>query len=136
MDSLMVVLPNGNVAVGGNHYPLAIVNPSLGKLVVLGNNSNTDTICIERLPSGNLVTSSSNGLLHIWNLESGECQNPLETMEVCVQGMDFSSANLSEPIAKLLWHNGANISERDYNRWVKPHLKLNYDNRRDIEKER
>ena len=79
--------------------------------------------CITVIMDGSVVGGFSDGTLHVWNPETGECVAILESAEVDLSKIDLSKAVLTEDLARLLWHNGAKISNTDYERWVKPHTR-------------
>ena len=68
----------------------------------------------------NWVLSSSYYEIRLWNPNTGEFIRKIEVTEVDVSQMDLSSAILTEDLAKLLWQNGAKISDADYEKHCCP----------------
>ena len=54
-------------------------------------------------------------------MNTGECIKTIRITEVDVSHMDLSSAILTEDLAKMLWQNGAKISEADFEKYVRKH---------------
>lgn len=82
--------------------------------------------CMVVLPNGCVVSGAEDNTLRVWDANTGDCLDMLEAMEVRVSKepefiMDFTEATLTEDLARLLWHNGAKISDENYERWVKPY---------------
>jgi WD40 repeat protein len=70
------------------------------------------------LKDGRVVSGSDDGTIKKWNLDTGECLETMQRTEFDVSDMDLSSAILTKDLAKLLWQNGAKISDADYERYV------------------
>ncbi len=76
-----------------------------------------------------MVTGTFDGTIRVWDEETGKCMDVLEAIEEKISQekifkMNFSDAILSEDLARLLWHNGAKISDEDYEKYVKPSRKV------------
>lgn len=67
-------------------------------------------------PDGRVITGSDDGIMRIWNPDTGECLDTLEVTEIDVSQMDFSEANMDDNIAKLLWRNHAKVPPKAKNR--------------------
>ena len=114
------MLPDGRVVSGSDDNTLRVWDAAAGQCLqtLEGHQSRITSVAV--LPDGRVVSGSDDGSLRVWDPDSGECMDVLEAAEVRVAGMDFSEARLTEDLAKLLWQNGATISQADYDRWVKP----------------
>lgn len=120
MINCVATLPDGRVVGGSDHCTLRIWDAATGKcLQTLKGHANSIN-CVAVLSDGRVISGSDDGTLRIWDPNTGNCLVVLEVMEVDVSQMNFSQARLNEELAKLLWHNGATISQADYERWVKP----------------
>ncbi len=118
--TFVAVLPDGRVVSGSGDGTLRVWNPATGQCLQTLQGYEGWITCVAILPDGRVVSGSGNGVLRVWDPNAGKCLDVLETMEVDVSSMDFSQACLTEDAAKLLWQNGATISQEDYEQWVKP----------------
>lgn len=114
------VLPDGKVVSGSDDRTLRVWDVVTGQCLQTLEGHNGSVICLEVLPGGIIISGSDDNTLRVWDSETGECLNVFETMEANVSKMDLSRAVLLPGLAKTLWQNGANISNTDYERYVKP----------------
>ena len=115
------VLPDGRVAIGSSDGALRVWDSLLGQnpQVLKGHGGSVN--CIAILQDGCIVSCSDDNAIREWNLNTGECIKTIRITEVDVSHMDLSSAILTEDLAKMLWQNGAKISEADFEKYVRKH---------------
>ena len=115
----VTALPDGRCVSGSGDNTLRVWDCDSGKCLRTLEGHSAPVNCVAALPDGRCVSGSDDGTLRIWDPDTGKCLDILEPMEVDVCGMDFSRAILTPDLAKQLWHNGANISDADYQNYVK-----------------
>ena len=116
----IVFLPDGRVVSGSYDSSLRVWDPSTGQCLQSLKGHSNRVSCVAVLPDGRVVSGSDDGTIKKWNLESGECLETMKKTEFDVSHMNLSSAILTKDLAKLLWQNGAKISDADYERYVRP----------------
>lgn len=119
----VAVLPNGHLVSGSNDQTLRVWNPDTSQCLKTLTSHASWITCVAAFPDNRVASGSYDNTLRIWDPNTGECLDILEAMDVCVSEMNVSEAFLTDQLARLLWHNRATISERDYQRWVKPFRK-------------
>ena len=118
--SCVAVLPDGRVVSGSWDSSLRVWDPSTGQCLQSLEGHSGSVNCVAVLPDGRVVSGSNDSTIKEWNLESGECLETMEKTEFGVSHINLSSAILTKDLAKLLWQNGAKISDADYERYVRP----------------
>ena len=114
----VAVLKDGRVISGSDDSSLRVWDPSTGQCLQSLEGHSDWGRCVAVLPDGRVVSGLNDGTIKKWNLESGECLETMKKTEVDVSHMNLSSAILTKDLAKLLWQNGAKISDADYERYV------------------
>ena len=115
-----VILPDGRVVSGSNDKTLRVWDATTRQCLKTLEGHEREIICVDVLPDGRVVSSSYDETLRVWDADTGKCMDVIEATEVPVLKTDFSQACLTKDLAKLLWYNGARISQEDYEQWVKP----------------
>ena len=115
----VTALPDGRCVSGSGDNTLRVWDSNTGECLRSMEGHSNWVTSVAALPDGRCVSGSDDGTLRIWDPDTGKCLDILEPMEVDVCGMDFSRAILTPDLAKQLWHNGANISDADYQNYVK-----------------
>ena len=116
----MIILSDGRVVSSSDDHTLRVWDSSTGQCLQTFERYADRVMCAESLPDGRIVSGSDNGLMRIWDPNTGKCLEVLEIMEVDVSRMDLYNAILTKDLAKLLWQNGATISEADFEKYVCP----------------
>ena len=121
----LAVLPDGRLVSGSNDNSLRVWNPDTNQCQRTLEGHTSPVTCVAVLLNGRVVSGSDDNTLRVWDPDTGGCLDVFEGMEVRVAQsrvfqMDFSDAILTDGLARLLWHNSAVISGRDYQRWVAP----------------
>ena len=119
----VAVLLDGRVISGSSDHTLRVWDTTTGQCMQTLKGLSPIS-CIAVLPDGRVVSGSDDRTLRVLDADTGECIDILEAMEIRVSQWDFSKAILTEDLARLLWQNGAMISDEEYTRWVKPSRKL------------
>ena len=114
----VAVLPDGRCVSGSSDHTLRVWDSNTGECLRSMEGHSAPVTCVAVLPDGRCVSGSWDNTLRVWDCNTGECLDILEPMEVDVCGMDFSRAILTPDLAKQLWHNGATISDADYQNHV------------------
>ena len=116
--SCVAVLPDGHVVSGSDDCSLRLWNPSDGRCLQTLKGHTGSVNCVAVLPDGCIVSGSTDGTIKIWDLNTGKYIESIKKTEIDVSRMDLSQALLSNDLAKLLWQNGAKISDADYEKYV------------------
>ena len=124
----VAILPNKCIISGSDDNTLRIWDYKTGQCLKILKGHNDWVNCVTVISEDIAVSGSGDNTLRIWNLKKGECINVLESMEVNVSHLDFSRAILLEGLPKLLWQNGATISESDFNKHVRPFIYKGFNN--------
>ena len=124
----IAVHPDGRVVTGSEDTTLRKMDISSNYNLCEMYGHRYQVSCVTITSNGLVVSGSWDNTLRVWDDAMGECQGVLEAMEVRVAKakdfrMDFSEAKLTDSLARLLWHNGAMISNEDYEKYVKPFRK-------------
>ena len=117
----LAVLPDGRVVSGSYGSTLRVWSATTGQTQqTLGGHTGYIN-CVAALSNGRVVSGSDDGTLRIWEPESGECLDTLEATEIDVTMMDVSDAIVTDDLARLLWQNGAKISDASFEQCVAPY---------------
>lgn len=119
----VAVSTDGFIISGSDDTSIKLWNPDSGKCLRTLHGHMARVRCLSVLHDKLVISGSDDGTIRIWNLSSGECLDAIESLDVDVSKTDFSQASLTGDIARLLWHNSAIVSEKDYVRWVEPYRK-------------
>ena len=123
MITCITVLPDGRVVSGSEDRTLWVLDATTGECQQILEGHEGRITCAAVLPDGRVVSGSSDGTMRVWNPENGECLDTLEATEIDVSSMKLQDAILTDDLARLLWHNRAEISDSDYKQHVEPFRK-------------
>ena len=119
----LAVLSNGRIVSGSWDNTIRIWDADTGQYLQTLEGHTDLVSCVAVLNDGQLVSSSYDETLRIWDPDNGECLDTLEGTEIDVSMMNVSDAIVTYDLARLLWQNGAKISDTDYERYVAPFRK-------------
>ena len=78
---------------------------------------NIQVRCVAYSPDSRRIASVSRGTIRIWNVETHECIDTFDTIEILcginLSGLDFSFADIDGESKRILYQNGAKVTKEE-----------------------